>query len=89
MQPHSLTLTNRESLQVTGVTFVNSFDDHEVILNTTQGVLWLKGEELNITSLNLENGDIVVQGNFVSLEYKPLGTSMKAKGKNIIGRMLK
>ena len=32
MQAHCLTLSNREVLEATGVVFVNSFDDREVIL---------------------------------------------------------
>ncbi|MGE5544266.1 MAG: YabP/YqfC family sporulation protein, partial [Bacillota bacterium] len=48
MQAHCLTLNNREVLEATGVVFVSSFDDREVILDTTHGPLCLRGEELHI-----------------------------------------
>jgi len=89
MQAHGLTLANREVLEVTGVTFVNSFDDREVILDTTHGPLCLKGEDLHISQLSLDEGKVVVQGRLNLLEYKAAGRSIKGKGKNLVERILK
>ncbi len=89
MQAHGLTLTNREILEATGVTFVSSFDDHEVLLDTTHGPLCLRGEELHISQLSLDEGKVVVQGKLVMIEYKPMGRSMKGKGKSLVERILK
>ncbi|MGE5417572.1 MAG: sporulation protein YabP [Acidobacteriota bacterium] len=89
MEPHSLTLTNRETLQATGVTFVSSFDDREVILDTTQGPLRLKGEDLHITQLSLEEGRIVIQGRLSLMEYKGADKNVRGKSKNIMERLLK
>jgi sporulation protein YabP len=89
MQAHGITLTNREVLEATGVTFVSSFDDQEVILDTTQGPLYLRGEELHISQLSLEEGKVVVQGKLAVIEYKQIGRSMKGKGKSLVERILK
>lgn len=89
MESHSLTLINRETLQATGVTFVSSFDENEVILDTTMGPLCLKGEDLHIVQLSLEEGQVVVQGKLSLLEYRVAQKSMKGKGKNFMERILK
>lgn len=89
MQSHCLTLNNREVLEATGVVFVSSFDDREVILDTTHGLLCLRGEDLNISQLSLDEGKVVVQGKLATIEYKASGKSMKGKGKSLVERILK
>lgn len=89
MEAHSLVLNNRETLQATGVTFVSSFDEREVILDTTQGMLHLKGEDLHITQLNLEEGKVVVQGRLDSVEYKAADRNLRSRGRNIMERLLR
>ena len=89
MQVHNLTLKNREVLEVSGVTFVISFDDREVVLDISQGSLHVTGEGLNITQLSLDQGQVVIQGKIVSMEYKSSAKSMKGKGKNLVNRILK
>ncbi|MGI6404921.1 MAG: sporulation protein YabP [Syntrophaceticus sp.] len=85
-----LTLTNREVLQTTGVQKVVSFDDHEIILETGIGLLVLHGEELHITHLDLTAGDLIVEGLIISLEFcEERGKKIKAKGKNILERLIK
>lgn len=89
MQSHCLTLNNREVLEATGVVFVSSFDDREVILDTTHGLLCLRGEDLNISQLSLDEGKVVVQGKLATIEYKAPSKSMKGKGKSLVERILK
>jgi sporulation protein YabP len=85
-----LTLTNREMLQTTGVRKVVSFDDHEIILETGIGLLVLHGEELHITHLDLTAGDLIIEGLITSLEFsEERGKKIKAKGKNILERLIK
>lgn len=89
MQQHGMVLNNRETLEATGVTDVNSFDDREIVLDTTQGPLWIKGEDLHITQLSLEQGKVVVQGRVSLMEYKAPGKGVKDRGKNLMDRLLK
>lgn len=67
--PHLVTLSERNSLAVTGVTDVNTFDDATVVAYTTLGELTLRGRELRITRLCLETGDLTVEGGIDSLTY--------------------
>ena len=74
--PHKLTLQQRESLNVTGVTEVVSFDDGAIILKTNMGELTVQGEDLQLKNLSLEGGQVAVKGHIQSLVYeesKPAG----------------
>lgn len=89
MAEHSLSLANRQRMELTGVTNVISFDEQEIILATTQGYLAITGEELHINALNLDDGKVAIQGKVNNIGYKPEGTDFKAKGKNMLGRLFK
>lgn len=68
--PHRLTMENRGRLSLTGVTEVDSFDDTAVILQTVQGTLVIRGQELQLKSLNLDGGQAAVDGVIDSLSYE-------------------
>lgn len=66
---HSLTLENREKLNLTGVSDVDSFNEQEVIVVCSCGELSVKGEMLHIEELNLETGTVSLSGKISSLTY--------------------
>ena len=66
---HSLTLENREKLNLTGVSDVDSFNEQEVIAVCSCGELSIKGEMLHIEELNLETGTVSLSGKISSLTY--------------------
>ena len=67
--PHSLILDNRKSLSIAGVSDVDSFDEQTVVVYTSIGELTIKGEQLHINNLNLETGDLKIDGKVGSLVY--------------------
>ena len=74
--PHKLTLNERKNLTMTGVTEVVRFDDTEVVLRTSLGMLEIQGSELQLKTLSLDGGQVVVDGNVSALYYetdKPTG----------------
>ncbi len=89
MAEHSLILSNRRNMEISGVNNVNTFDEEEIILETSMGCLIILGQELHISMLNLDEGKVNIEGNVISIEYKAQGTDIKAKGKNILSRLLK
>jgi len=90
MAEHSLTLTNCQFLSLTGVTNVGSFDDNQIVLDTVQGPLFLRGENLHITQLNLEQGIVSIEGHKVfSLEYRPQHQRLKDKSRRVLDRLLR
>lgn len=68
--PHKLTLQQRESLNMTGVTEVVSFDDSAIILKTHMGELCVQGDGLLLKTLSLEGGQVAVTGHITSLVYE-------------------
>ncbi len=65
----SLLLENKELLNVSGVEVVDNFNDETVVLITTKGKLTIKGEKLNISKLNVDEGKLVVKGIINSMLY--------------------
>ena len=66
---HHLFLEDRKVLSLTGVSDVESFDDKTVIAVTDIGELTVLGANMQITKLNLETGDLSVEGRVDSLTY--------------------
>lgn len=85
---HRLIIHNRESMDVTGVVHVDSFDDEEVILETEQGLLAVRGEELHIKHLNLEKGELVIEGLVLELAYSDEKRA-RDRGKGFLERLFK
>jgi sporulation protein YabP len=85
---HRLIIQNRESMDVTGVLHVDSFDDEEVILETEQGILAIRGEELHIKQLNLEKGELAIEGLILELAYSD-DKRFRDRGKGLFERLFK
>ena len=66
---HKVTLTARNIALITGVLDVLSFDPNEVLLETELGMLMIRGEELHVNRLNLEKGEVDIDGRTDSLIY--------------------
>lgn len=84
---HSLHIDKRESMTVTGVIDVISFDEESVIAESEMGVLIIKGANLHVKRINLENGELIVSGEIDGLNYENARGGQKAK--SIMGRLFK
>ena len=62
-------MTNRKSCMINGVNDVLSFDIHEILLETEQGMLMIKGDELHVSRLTLDKGEVDVTGRIDSFTY--------------------
>ena len=71
---HRLELEGRERLLVTGVEEVERFDEEEIVMATTAGTLVVGGTGLNIGKLNLEGGELHVDGAIHTLLYEDKAT---------------
>jgi sporulation protein YabP len=73
---HSLTLENREKMQIRGVTDVTGFDDTLVLLRTSLGQLSIRGEGLHVERIDLESGELELRGQIRELQYddRPTGS---------------
>ena len=78
--PHRLTLNERRQLSMTGVSEVVSFDEAAVVLHTELGTLMIQGRDLQLKTLSLEGGQVVVEGTVSSLSYeepRPAGSWLR------------
>ena len=81
-----LQLTNREHLELDGIEDVLSFDEMSVYLVTENGNLLVEGTDLHITTLNVELGDLVIEGYIRSMAYNDKETGKKS---SFLSRVLK
>lgn len=71
---------------MSGVRDVLSFDAKEVYLETEQGILLIRGDELHVNRLSLEKGEVDVDGKIDSLAYSDREETAK-KAAGFFGRM--
>ena len=81
---HSVALTDRKKLSITGVEDVDCFNEQIVVLRTSQGTLTVTGAGLNMSQLNLEDGRVALEGEVDAMEY----TGGKKKG-GVLGRLFR
>ncbi|MDL2206098.1 sporulation protein YabP [Eubacteriales bacterium OttesenSCG-928-N13] len=68
-RPHHLTMENRQHALITGVEDVDSFNEEMIVLLTSAGAMTLVGTGLHISQLNLEEGQLVIDGQIAAMEY--------------------
>ncbi|MCR4397569.1 MAG: sporulation protein YabP [Firmicutes bacterium] len=87
---HEVHVFNREKVTIRGVVQVESFDDQEVMMDTEYGALTVRGEDLKIKQLDVEEGSFSVEGLVHGLQYSPnLGSRGKHKGKGLFERLFR
>ena len=93
--PHHLVLEDRRALTVSGVSDVDSFDEQTVVAYTDLGELVIKGrnlqisklsvEGLHINRLNVETGELTLEGSIQSLSY----ADVHSRSGGFFGRLFK
>jgi len=66
---HSIVLSDRSRMELTGISDVESFTDNSVIAISVQGNISIDGEELKIESFSTESGKLVICGKFDAFCY--------------------
>lgn len=85
---HKLVVNNRKTSMVTGVLDVLSFDLNEILLETEQGMLMIKGDELHVSRLTLEKGEVDIDGRIDSLTYSDAGGAGR-KNESLLTRLFR
>lgn len=83
---HSFRMEQRCDCTITGVVEVHSFDENNILMETIDGMLTIKGENLHVSRLNLEKGEADVDGKVNSLTYSDKSTLAK-KGEGLLTRL--
>ena len=66
---HTLILDSRKTLTLSGVKDILSYDEECVRLDTNMGALIIKGVQLHVNRLNLESGEVEVEGAISLMQY--------------------
>lgn len=77
--PHQLVVAGRKTGSMTGIKDVVAFDEGEISLITSEGMLSVKGADLHVTRLDLDKQEVDIAGQIDSLVYSQ-GTVLKSKG---------
>ena len=67
--PHNIIMEDRRLLTISGVTDIDSFNEQTVIVFTEIGELTVKGYDLHINKVDVDTGDLTMEGDIYSLTY--------------------
>lgn len=81
----SVLLEKRSRLVLTGISEIKSFQESAAEFHTNTGILQITGENMHMERLDLEQGEVELKGNFVSLYYPE---ENKEKPRGFWGRLL-
>ena len=85
---HKVTMMNRQTCILTGVKDALSFDVKEVILETEQGMLTIRGEDLHVSRLSLDLGEVDLDGRVDSIIYSDI-SGMNHKGESLFAKLFR
>ncbi|MDD2215011.1 MAG: sporulation protein YabP [Eubacteriales bacterium] len=66
---HNLFIEDRKQITVTDVKDVDNFNEETILLTIHEGGLLLKGQEMHIQKLDLEEGKVIITGSVTSATY--------------------
>lgn len=69
MKRQEIKMLNRKIMEISGVINLESFDSEEFLLETECGFLTIKGNNLHIKNLSLDQGLVAIEGMVHELRY--------------------
>lgn len=77
---HKIILEDRKSLSITGVKKIRSFEPKEIVLDTVMGIINIKGHELCVNNLDIEQSEVQIEGRIDLLTYSSHKDGESGKG---------
>lgn len=84
---HRVLMNNRQNGSFSGIVDVLSFDVSEILLETEQGMLLIKGKDLHVNRLSLEKGEVDIAGKIDGLSYSDVSNAHK--GESLLSRIFR
>jgi len=84
---HEIKVLDRRQIYLTGIKKIMSFDNEEFLMESSLGVLLLKGSELEIVKLDTHDGNVRIKGKINSLTY--LESKEKVKEEGVFAKLFK
>lgn len=85
---HTINISERKSIVITGVKKIDSFDNEEFLMETSMGYIIIKGEDLEIIKLDTYQGSVSIKGRVNSLTYLD-GVGKKEKEDGVFSKLFK
>lgn len=85
---HKMMIHNRTSCNLTGVLDVLTFDVSQILVETEQGMLMIKGQDLHVNRLTLDKGEIDIEGRMDSFTYTDMAMQGN-KSESLLGKLFK
>ena len=85
---HSVSLVERNNINISGVNKIESFDKEDFLLETVMGYMSIKGEGLEMVKLDTIEGNVIIKGKINSLLYIE-NVKKKNKEEGVLNRLFK
>lgn len=82
----NIIIENRKTLTISGVTDVESFNENVIVLYTELGELTVKGRDLRVNKVSIDNGDLFVEGDIGAVIY---GSRDKKSAQTFINKLFR
>ncbi len=66
---HELRINDRREIFLSGIKKITSFDNEEFLMESSMGVILLKGSNLEIIRLDTHDGNVKIKGKINSFTY--------------------
>ncbi len=77
---HDVVIKSRKQLEMSGILDVTSFDEHEIVVQTSTSGASIDGEGLKIERFNAQSGELLVNGKINGIYYYNKDPQKKKKG---------
>ncbi len=92
-QNHTITLKDRNLLDLSGVKTIQSFDNQEFLISSPYGTVHIKGKDLTISKMDTDNGILQIKGQIDQISYiqdkKSDSNEAKTKKENFFTKLFK
>lgn len=86
-EEHKVEMKQRKDIHISGVKALDSFDSEEFLLETTMGYLVIRGQQLQLKNLNLDDSFVQIMGNVYEMTY--VDDQREGRAKGLFGKLFK
>ena len=83
--PHNVVLEDRKHLSISGVMDIDNFDGQTEVVYTQMGELTIRGYDLHVSKLNVETGELSMDGEIWSMTY----TEVQKKNGGMLSKLFR
>lgn len=84
---HKISINERKSIAITGIKKIISFDKEEFLLDSTMGIILIKGHNLEMIKLDTHEGNVSIKGKINGINYTD--DKNKTKDTSLLSKLFK